>query len=176
MTKKILAGIFAFSGLFIFGACQKNCASMPVPENHLQIQLAVSESNDILSASVSVGLTEDEMPYEYRLFVYNKRDSVSTEKWLLLKEIGLYSSIYRYTIRENEIDYRHNEILSIPKQILYDHKGTVCFTLVGDVFIGDESSIQIKQTKEFNYHVHYSEQCDGNIDFPVGVFYDFIEV
>lgn len=147
--------MFVFLGLFIFGGCQNNNTTMDVPENHLEVQFAVSQNVDVdeLSASVSIGLKEDEKRYEYKLFVYNKIDSVSTEKWLLLKEIGLYSSIYQYTINENEITYSHIEQLDVPGEIFYDDNGTVCFSLVGDVFVDGESSIQIKQTVECNYIV-----------------------
>lgn len=98
-------------------------------------------------------MKEDEKRYEYKLFVYNKIDSVSTEKWMLLKEIGVYSSIYQYTINENEITYSHIEQLDVPGEIFYGDNGTVCFSLVGDVFVDGESSIQIKQTVECNYIV-----------------------
>lgn len=150
----IMAGV-VFLGLFILGACQNDNPIMDIPENYLKVEFVVSEDvkHDELSAWVSIGLNEDERQYQYRLFAYNKQDSVSTENWSLLKDIGLYSTVYRYTKDRNEIDYCHNEQLCIPAELFYGDSGTVCFSLIGDIFVDGESSIQIKQTVECDFIV-----------------------
>lgn len=144
--------IIAF-GLFSLCACEDSSTSLDVPEIHIEIQFEKSDHIDIhtLSSLISIGLTEGDERYIYKLFVYNKKDVLLPEKWHLLKDIGPYSSIYEYTGDNDEIIYNYYEEFNIPESILNDDSGTICFCLIGDIYVNNQSSIQTKRTIEYNF-------------------------
>ena len=127
-------------------ACENDPINL-IPDWSIEIEFESEEMpSDEVLATIWIGLSDDPTPYEYKLYVYNRKDILEEENWILLKDLGPYSEMYQFSEENGETIYRFSERLQIPEGVFSGNSGMIYFRLDGR---SDGSGIS--QTIKYDY-------------------------
>ena len=127
-------------------ACENDPINL-IPDWSIEIEFESEEMpSDEVLATIWIGLSDDPTPYEYKLYVYNRKDILEEENWILLKDLGPYSEMYQFSEENGETIYCFSERLQIPEEVFSGNSGMIYFRLDGR---SDGSGIS--QTIKYDY-------------------------
>ena len=130
-------------------ACENDPIKL-LPDWSIEIEFEGEEMpSDEVLATIWIGLSDDPTPYEYKLYVYNRKDILEEENWILLKDLGPYSEMYQFSEENGETIYRFSERLQIPEEVFSGNSGKIRFRLSGTD--SDRPTSEISQTIKYDY-------------------------